>query len=72
MSASTPSNNPHHPNRGRFMRPRDVHSILGGAVSEWWIRRNVAPTKKVRLGHSTTGWWESDVRAWLDGLDRAS
>jgi hypothetical protein len=36
--------------------------------SLWWVRRNVAPEKKIRLGHSTCAWHEEDVRAWLESL----
>jgi|HubBroStandDraft_6_1064221.scaffolds.fasta_scaffold436667_1 hypothetical protein len=36
--------------------------------SLWWVRRNVAPEKKIRLGHSTCAWHEEDVRAWLENL----
>lgn len=51
---------------GRFMRPAAIRKeIFDGLVTEWWIRRNVAPDRKVKLGHSTVGWWESDVREWL-------
>jgi predicted DNA-binding transcriptional regulator AlpA len=40
--------------------------IFCNAVSEWWVRRNVAPDKRLRLGHSTVAWYEDDVRDWLD------
>jgi hypothetical protein len=40
--------------------------IFCDAVSGWWIRRNVAPTKRIKLGHSTVGWYEQDVREWVD------
>lgn len=52
--------------RGRMLRAADVaEEVFSGAVSEWWVRRNVAPTKRIRLGHSTVVWYEGDVRAWL-------
>lgn len=40
--------------------------IFHDAVSEWWVRRNVAPAKRLRLGHSTVAWYEADVLEWLD------
>ena len=63
---------PQHPatpaNRGPLMFPEDVRtSVFQGKVSNWWVRRNVAPTKKIRLGHSTVAWYEADVYEWLDG-----
>lgn len=51
----------------RLMLTKAVRrEIFSDAVSEWWVRRNVAPTKKIKLGHSTVGWYEHDVREWLD------
>jgi hypothetical protein len=55
------------PARGRLMLTKAVRSeIFCDAVSGWWIRRNVAPTKRIKLGHSTVGWYEQDVREWVD------
>jgi hypothetical protein len=54
------------PDRGRFMRPATVRRhFFNDEVSLWWVRANVAPDKKRRLGHSTAGWWERDVEEWL-------
>lgn len=39
--------------------------LFGDAVSEWWIRKNVAPHARIRLGRSRVVWHEYDVRAWL-------
>lgn len=53
--------------RGRLMLTAEIRrEIFHNAVSEWWIRRNVAPTKRMRLGHSTVAWYEADVLEWLD------
>jgi hypothetical protein len=40
--------------------------FFSGRVSEWWVRRNVAPAHKIRLGHSTVGWFEADVVQWIN------
>ena len=51
------------------MFPEDIRTeIFGGRRTSWWIRRNVAPGRKLRLGHSTVAWHEQDVYDWLDGL----
>jgi hypothetical protein len=65
-SPSVSSNSGHPEHRGRFMRPVTVRQhFFNDQVSLWWVRANVAPDKKRRLGHSTTGWWEQDVEEWL-------
>jgi hypothetical protein len=53
--------------RGRLMLTSVVRrEIFSDAVSEWWVRRYVAPTKRLPLGHSTAAWYEADVLEWLD------
>lgn len=60
-------------NRGRLMFVTDVVSeIFRDNVSAWWVRRNVAPDKKLRLGHSTVAWYEGDVFAWIDSQGRTA
>lgn len=44
--------------------------LFGDAVTEWWIRKNVAPDSRITLGRSRVVWHEYDVRAWL--LDQRS
>lgn len=57
---------PAHLDRGRLMTARELRNeIFGEAVTEWWIRRNVAPQARIRLGRSRVVWHEYDVRAWL-------
>jgi predicted DNA-binding transcriptional regulator AlpA len=51
------------PDRGRLLTPAKVAELIGD-VSEAWVRRTVP--HKVRLGHSTTRWYEDDVRRWLE------
>lgn len=52
--------------RGPLVNVRTIRrEIFNNQVTEWWIRRNVAPDRKIRLGHSTVLWYEADVRAWL-------
>ena len=53
--------------RGRLMRPKAVRTeFFHNQVSEWWVRRNVAPDKRIKLGHSTLMWYEHDVAAWVE------
>lgn len=71
MSQSTPSV-PQPPRGGRLMFPEDIRTeIFNDRRTSWWIRRNVAPAKKIRLGHSTVAWYEQDVHEWLAGLQGA-
>lgn len=51
------------PDRGPLLTAQQVAKIVGG-VSTAWVKRTVPV--KVRLGHSTVRWYESDVRAWLE------
>jgi len=54
---------------GRLLFTNDIRrEFFHDRKSLWWVRRNVAPAKKIRLGHSTCAWYEEDVRAWLEGL----
>jgi hypothetical protein len=51
---------------GRLLRAKDIWvQFLDGQLSEWWVRKTVAPEKKIKLGHSTVMWYESDVIAWF-------
>ena len=53
------------PDRGRFLTAAQVAAdLLNGAVSAAWVRRRLP--HKVRLGHSTVGWFEGDVKAYLE------
>lgn len=52
------------PDRGRLLTPEQVAALIGGEVSESWVRRHVP--HKIRLGHSTCRWYENDVRGWLE------
>jgi hypothetical protein len=53
------------PDRGRFLTAAQVAAdVLNGAVSPAWVRRRLP--YKVRLGHSTVGWIEADVKAYLE------
>jgi hypothetical protein len=66
MSQSKPPRGTPSP-RGRLMFPEDIRTeIFNDRRTAWWVRRNVAPTKKLRLGHSTVAWYEHDVYEWLD------
>lgn len=62
---------PAHLDRGRLMTARELRvELFGDAVTEWWIRKNVAPHARITLGRSRVVWHEFDVRAWL--LDQRS
>jgi predicted DNA-binding transcriptional regulator AlpA len=59
------------PNRGRLLYVEDVRTeIFRGRKTAWWVRHNVAPDKKIKIGRDCA-WYEADVYAWLEGL-RAS
>jgi predicted DNA-binding transcriptional regulator AlpA len=52
-------------NRGRLLYVDDVATeIFRGRKSAWWVRHNVAPTKKIKIGRDCA-WYESDVHEWL-------
>jgi predicted DNA-binding transcriptional regulator AlpA len=48
----------------------DVRAILGNRVSREWVYTHVP--HKVKVSHRVVGWWEADVRAWLEELRAAS
>ena len=52
----------------RLLSARQIAAeLFGGTVSEQWVKRTVAPNRRLRLGHSTLRWWRSDIQAWLAG-----
>jgi hypothetical protein len=53
--------------RGRMMYVPDVHELLKGKRSAWWVRTQFAQDKKQYLGR-TPYWWEADVLAALDAM----
>ncbi len=58
--------------RGRLLSAAQIRmEIFQGTVSEWWVRRRVAPQRKLRLGRSTVRWFEQDVLEWLAGREAA-
>jgi hypothetical protein len=53
--------------RGRLMSAKDIAlEFFGDARREKWVRRTVAPKRRMRLGHSTVRWYERDVNEWFD------
>lgn len=53
--------------RGPLLNARQIRQqIFAGSRTERWIRKNVAPSKRIRLGHSTLLWYERDVFVWVD------
>ena len=59
--------------RGPFMRADAIAkdpTLFNGAVSPSWVRRNVPG--KVKLGHSTCGWFRSDVEAFMESRKQES
>lgn len=58
------------PDRGRWLTVDDVCAMLGHRVSREWVYAN-AP-HKVKVSHRVVGWWELDMRVWLEGRRAAS
>ena len=54
------------PNRGRLLYVDDVVTdVFRERKSAWWVRHNVAPDRKIKIGRDCA-WYEADVYAWLD------
>lgn len=54
-------------NRGRLLSAAVIRQeLFANSVSDWWIRKHVAPKAKIRLGHSTVVWYERDIQDWLE------
>ena len=52
--------------RGRLLYVEDLETdIFRGRKSAWWIRHNVAPDRKIKIGRDCA-WYEQDVYAWLE------
>lgn len=59
--------------RGRLMSAAEIATeIFRGSVTPTWVKRNVAPSRKLRLGHSTVRWYEADVHSWIEQQTAAS
>jgi hypothetical protein len=57
-----------HLNRGRVLSAQQIATeFFSDTRKEKWVRKTVAPTRRMRLGHSTLRWYERDVMEWLDG-----
>ncbi len=54
------------PDRGRWLTVEDVRAMLGNRVSRDWVYLHVP--HKVRITRKNVGWFELDIRAWLEGL----
>lgn len=56
-----------HLNRGRVLSARQIATeFFDDARKEKWVRKILAPARRMRLGHSTVRWYERDVIEWLD------
>jgi predicted DNA-binding transcriptional regulator AlpA len=54
------------PNRGRLLYVEDIAAeVFRGRKSAWWVRHNVAPDRKIKIGRDCA-WYEADVYAWLE------
>lgn len=54
--------------RGRLMSAEMIAvEFFGDKKRSRWVRKSVAPKRRMRLGHSTVRWYERDVLEWLDG-----
>jgi hypothetical protein len=52
--------------RGRLLFVEDVCAeVFRGRKSAWWVRHNLAPEKKLKIGRDCA-WYEQDVYAWLE------
>lgn len=52
--------------RGRLLHPEDVRErFFKQRHSLAWIRRNVAPEFRIRIG-GTSVWFERDIEQWLE------
>lgn len=59
--------------RGRLLDAKQIaEEVFSGTVSPEWVKRTVAPKRRIRLGHSTLRWYEADVRAWIEGHRQAA
>lgn len=58
------------PDRGRWLTVDDVRAMLGHRVSREWVYVNVPC--KVKVSHRVVGWFENDLRAWLESKRNAS
>lgn len=52
------------PDRGKWLTVDDVRAMLGNQVSREWVYDNVP--NKVKVSHRVVGWWEYDVRDFLE------
>jgi hypothetical protein len=59
------------PGRGRLLGVDDIRHMLprdrGRLVSAQWVRKNVAPQKRIPYGR-TVAWWEQDFIDWLSKM----
>ncbi len=52
--------------RGRLLYVEDVVTeIFRDRKSAWWVRHNVAPDAKIKIGRDCA-WYEQDVYRWID------
>lgn len=62
---SSPKTGAPSPDRGRLMTAQEIAlEIFCGRTSPEWVRRTLP--QKIRLGHSTVRWWESDVIEYIE------
>ncbi len=54
------------PDRGKWLTVDDVRAMLGNQVSREWCYAHVP--HKMKVSHRVVGWWEADVKAWLEEL----
>lgn len=54
------------PDRGKWLTADDVRAMLSNKVSRDWVYSHVP--HKIRITRRMVGWYEYDVRAWLEEL----
>ncbi len=51
--------------RGHWLTVEQVRAMLGNQVSRKWVYAHVP--NKIRLSQKVVGWYEDEVRAWIEG-----
>lgn len=54
------------PDRGKWLAVDDVRALFAHRVSRDWVYTHVP--HKVRITRKNVGWFENDVRAWMEEL----
>ena len=63
------------PQKGKLVYDEQIpDAFLGGLPGiedkVRWVRRHLPKEKRIKIGRASA-WWESDIRAWLEGKKSA-